>query len=191
MLGQLCVCPGQMSVTCDRVAVVSAFTGPRRIYVEGAITTVQFQRDGQPPVYCIAGGIPIARHAFSWLADELKMIDSPEHGIALASTVPDAGGVVFVTALHGLYTPEWEPLARAAIFGLGLSSTREHVCRAALDSIARMLSSVFTLLRSALEAVGIGTSDELRIGGDMASHDHFLQIVADVLNTTITVHGMQ
>ena len=85
-----------------------------------------------------------------WIVEGLKLADSPAAAQALAESVPDTNGVVFVPALTGLGAPEWDPLARGAIFGLTRGATDAHVARAAMEAIPLQVGDLMVAMMSRL-----------------------------------------
>ena len=112
-----------------------------------------------------------------WLRDGLGLIKSSSEVEALAASVPDAGGVCLVPAFTGLGSPHWDPYARGAILGLSRGTTRAHVARAALESIAFQSAE----LLAAMQADARSPVRELRVDGGAARNDLLLQFQADLL----------
>jgi len=115
--------------------------------------------------------------AVQWLRDGLGIIGAAGEVEALASTVPDSGGVVFVPALTGLGAPYWDAQARGAIFGITRGTTRAHLARATLEAIAFEVSDLVGLL---LPEVTV-----LRADGGAAANNLLLQVQADQLGVPI------
>ena len=89
--------------------------------------------------------------AIQWLRDGLGLLDNAGQSEALARSVPDSGGVVFVPALTGLGAPDWDPDARGAMFGLTRGTTRAHLIRAALEAIAFEVRDVVDVMTAESE----------------------------------------
>jgi glycerol kinase len=119
----------------------------------------------------------VAGAAVQWLRDGLGIIGKAADVEALAASVPDSGGVVFVPALAGLGAPHWRPGARGLLAGLTRGTTRAHVARAVLESIA--LQNVDVLSAMAEDAGRAVT--ELRVDGGASTNDLLMQLQADVL----------
>jgi glycerol kinase len=100
---------------------------------------------------------------------------------ALASSVPDSGGVFLVPAFVGLGAPYWDPYARGTIVGLTRGTTRAHIARAALDSIALQSAE---LLEAMHQDSGLDLS-EMRVDGGACRDDLLMQIQADVLGVPV------
>jgi len=116
-----------------------------------------------------------------WLRDNLKLIESSADVEALAASVPDTGGVVFVPAFVGLGAPHWDPHAGGLLIGLRRDTRPGHIARAALESIAFQVADV-------LEAVQGETAiplDALRVDGGAAVNPLLMQFQADILGVPV------
>jgi glycerol kinase len=116
-----------------------------------------------------------------WLRDNLKLIGASSDVEALAKTVNDSGGVVFVPAFVGMGAPHWDPHASGMIIGLGRGTSPGHIARAALEAIAFQVADV-------LDAVQSETSTPLgalRVDGGAAVNDLLMQFQADILGVPV------
>jgi glycerol kinase len=120
-----------------------------------------------------------------WLRDGLRAIAGSGEVQALAESVPDSGGVLFVPAFTGLGAPYWNAQARGAIVGLSRGSTVAHIARAALESIA--FQSAALLAAMSRDAVGAGGAPvaELRVDGGACVNDLLMQFQADLLGIPV------
>jgi glycerol kinase len=119
----------------------------------------------------------VAGAAVQWLRDGLGLIASAAETQALALSVPDTGGVVFVPAFVGLGTPHWEPEARGTITGLTRGTTKAHLVRAALEAMAFGTADLLTAIQS-----GSGVEvPVLRVDGGASANDFLMQHQADLL----------
>ena len=107
----------------------------------GLLSTVGWRRDGAT-TYALEGSVFIAGAALQWLRDELQVIQYAAESEAMALAVPDTGGVYFVPAFVGLGAPYWDAYARGSIFGITRGTNRNHLVRAALESMAYQTRSV-------------------------------------------------
>ncbi len=131
--------------------------------------------------YALEGSIFIAGAVVQWLRDNLKLIGSAADVEALAASVPDTNGVVFVPAFVGLGAPHWDAHAAGMLIGLRRDTSHGHIARAALEAIAWQVADV-------LEAVGSDTGAplrELRVDGGAAVNDLLMQFQADVLGVPV------
>jgi glycerol kinase len=142
----------------------------------GLVTTLAASLEARPE-YALEGSIFVAGAAIQWLRDGLQVIASSAESEALARSVPDTGGVVFVPAFVGLGAPHWDMYARGAILGITRGTTRAHLVRAALEAIAYQSREV---LAAAMADAGLSL-DELRVDGGAAANDFLMQFQADAL----------
>ena len=145
------------------------------------LTTVAWQIDAEPLEYALEGSVFIAGAAIQWLRDGLKIISAAAETEVMATSVEDNGGVYFVPAFVGLGAPHWDQYARGTIVGLTRGSTREHLARAALESIAYQTSDVLRCMR---DDSGIDLT-ELRVDGGAVRNDFLMQFQADILGIPV------
>ncbi len=131
--------------------------------------------------YALEGSIFIAGAVVQWLRDNLKLIGAAADVEALAASVPDTNGVVFVPAFVGLGAPHWDAHAAGMLIGLRRDTSHGHIARAALEAIAWQVADV-------LDAVASDTGaplTELRVNGGAAVNDLLMQFQADVLGVPV------
>jgi glycerol kinase len=145
------------------------------------LTTIAWKIGDRPVEYALEGSVFIAGAAIQWLRDGLKIINAAAETEAMATSIEDNGGVYFVPAFVGLGAPHWDQYARGTIVGLTRGSSREHIARAALESIAYQTSDVLCRMR---DDSGIKLS-ELRVDGGAAHNDFLLQFQADILDIPV------
>ena len=173
LFGQACYGVGESKCTYGTGSFVLVNTGPDVVRSEaGLLSTVAWQAPSGELTYALEGAIFVTGSAVQWLRDGLGIIVAAEESEALARTVPDSGGVVFVPALTGLGAPDWDPSARGAILGITRGTTRAHLARATLEAIAFEVRDVVELLPDVRT---------LRVDGGAAANDLLLQIQADTL----------
>ena len=137
MFGQACFTPGDMKCTYGTGSFVLSATGGSIVRsAAGLLSTVAWMDSAGTLAYALEGSVFVTGAAVQWLRDGLGLLDNAAQSEALARTVPDSGGVVFVPALTGLGAPDWDPAARGAVFGLTRGTTRAHLVRATLEAIA-------------------------------------------------------
>ena len=136
LFGQGCCGDGLAKNTYGTGAFLLVFTGDRLpVPAPGVLATAACGPRGEP-AYALEGSVFIAGAAVQWLRDGLGLIQTAGETEALARSVSDTGGVYFVPAFVGLGTPHWEADARGTITGLTRGTTRAHLARAALESMA-------------------------------------------------------
>lgn len=182
LFGQACFSPGMVKATYGTGAFILANAGhtvpPLR---EGLVTTVAWDAGRHDiPAYAYEGSAFVAGAAIQWLRDELQIISSaPEVG-PLAESVSDSGGVIFVPAFTGLGSPFWRSEARGVLMGLSTSTTKAHIARAVVESLAfqvRAMTDAF--------AEGGVALQELRADGGAAAMDLLLQLQATSSRLTV------
>jgi glycerol kinase len=187
LLAEGCFAPGEAKCTYGTGAFLLVTTGPTAVRSgHGLSASVAWRLPGST-AYCLDGQVYTAGAAVRWLT-ELGLLDGdPRHGAAsldaLGSSVPDAGGVMFLPALAGLGAPHWRPDARGAFLGLGLGTTRAHLARAVAEGIA---ASVALLARAAAADRG-GPLRVLRADGGLTRSRLLVQAQADLLQVPVQV----
>ncbi len=182
LFGQVCTKPGMSKNTYGTGCFMLLNTGRELVRsTSNLLTTVAWQIEDQPIEYALEGSVFIAGAAIQWLRDGLKIIDSAADTEPMARAVEDNGGVYFVPAFVGLGAPHWDQYARGTIIGLTRGTTREHIARAALESIAYQTRDVLACMR---EDASIELS-ELRVDGGAARNDFLMQFQADILGIPV------
>ncbi len=177
LFGQACFAPGMAKCTYGTGAFLLMNTGAAAVQSNhGLLTTIAWRLGGQVS-YALEGSAFIAGAAVQWLRDGLGFFDSSAEVEALAASVPDAAGVVFVPALAGLGAPHWRPDARGVLSGLTRGTTRAHVARAVLEGVALQITDIL----GAMSADAGQPLAELRVDGGAARNDLLMQFQADVL----------
>ncbi|MEA3541145.1 MAG: glycerol kinase [Pseudomonadota bacterium] len=179
-IGQGCLVPGQAKATLGTGAFILAPVGdalPRSDH--RLLGTILCQLDGRRR-YALEGSIFVAGSLVKWLRDALGLVASAQETEALARSVADNGGVSLLPALSGLGAPHWRPEARGVIAGLTQGTTRAHIVRAALESIAHQAHD----LAGAFAADGAPWTS-LRLDGGMSANDWIAQDMADMLDIAV------
>lgn len=180
LFGQACFSPGMAKCTYGTGAFVLMNTGAQAVPSQhGLLTTVGWRLEGKT-TYAVEGSAFIAGAAVQWLRDGLGFFKNAAEVEALAASVPDSGGVVFVPALAGLGAPHWRPEARGLLNGLTQGTTRAHIARAVLEGIVLQVGDILGAMAS---DAGTGLA-ELRVDGGAARNDLLMQLQADVLDVT-------
>ncbi|VVE60287.1 glycerol kinase [Pandoraea captiosa] len=181
LFGQMCLSPGMVKNTYGTGCFMVMNTGDKpQASSHNLLTTVAW-KIGNRVDYALEGSIFIGGAVVQWLRDGLGIIRHSRDVEALATSVPDADGVVLVPAFAGLGAPHWQPHARGTLFGATRGTTAAHVARAALDSIAFQTLDV---LRAMEADAGLHVS-ELRVDGGAAANDLLMQWQADLLGADV------
>lgn len=181
LYGQGCWQPGMVKNTYGTGCFIMMNTGDKPIDShQGLLTTLACDALGRPS-YALEGSVFIAGAAVQWLRDELRLIQSAAESEALARSVADTNGVYIVPAFVGLGAPYWDMNARGVIVGLTRGAKREHIVRAALESIAYQSCDVLDAMMQDADMV----IRELRVDGGASQNDFLMQFQADMLGMTV------
>ena len=145
LLAERCYALGSAKVTLGTGSSVLLNTGTSLLPSESNVTTIAWVYRGQP-TYAFEGIINSTGATIAWLRDQLKLIDTVQETEVLARAVPDNGGVYLVPAFVGLSAPYWRADVQGAIVGLTPFTTKNHVVRAALESIAYQIRDVLRMM---------------------------------------------
>jgi glycerol kinase len=188
LFGQGCHGPGMAKNTYGTGCFLLLHTGEKAVAsANGLLTTMAAQiapRGGARTAtrtYALEGSVFIGGAVVQWLRDEMKFFTTSAEVEQMAASVLDNGGVFLVPAFAGLGAPHWDPHARGAIFGLTRGSSRAHIARAALESIAFQSADLLDAMqRDAGEKLS-----ELRVDGGAAANDLLMQFQADILGVPV------
>jgi glycerol kinase len=181
LFGQACLTPGTAKNTYGTGCFMLLNTGPAPVASSHGLLTTIAWRIGGRTTYALEGSVFIAGAAIQWLRDGLGILRDAAESQALAESVPDTGGVYFVPAFVGLGAPHWDMYARGTVVGLTRGTTRAHLARAALESIAFQSRDV---LEAMVADAGIAV-EGLRVDGGASANDFLCQFQADLLNVAV------
>lgn len=176
LLAQRCLQPGEAKVTIGTGSFLLVKGGSSApIQPTPLLKAMAWVIRGEP-AYGFEGVIYIAGAALQWLRDSAQMVDSIEQASALAASVPDSGGVIFVPGFTGLGSPYWSTSTRAAFTNISLATTKAHMVRAVFESLCFPIRDQIEVLESTL---GIKVSS-LAVDGGASSDPWLMQLMADV-----------
>jgi glycerol kinase len=181
LFGQLCWSAGESKNTYGTGCFLLQNVGTEFVRSRHRLITTLAASAKKQREYALEGSIFIGGAVVQWLRDNLKLIGSSGDVEALAKSVPDAGGVVFVPAFVGLGAPHWDAHASGMLIGLRRDTKPGHIARAALEAIAYQVADV-------LEAVHSETGTPLaalRVDGGASVNDLLMQFQADVLGVPV------
>jgi glycerol kinase len=180
MFGQACHAPGMAKNTYGTGCFMLLHTGGEMVQsAHGLVSTpCAYLKDKE---FALEGSVFIAGAVVQWLRDGLGFFKSSSEIEALANSVLDSGDLYIVPAFTGLGAPYWDPEARGAIFGLTRGTTRAHIARAALESIAFQSADVL----DAMQKDSGKTLKELRVDGGATANDLLMQFQADLLGVPV------
>lgn len=181
LFGQTCFKPGMAKNTYGTGCFMLMNTGDK-VYESknGLLTTIAWGLDGKVD-YALEGSIFVAGSAVQWLRDGLRLIEAAPDSEYIAKKVSDADGVYVVPAFVGLGAPYWDMKARGAIFGLTRGTTKSHLVRATLDSMAYQTKDVL----SAMEADSDIKLQALKVDGGAVANNLLMQFQADILGVPV------
>jgi glycerol kinase len=186
LFGQGCFEPGMAKNTYGTGCFLLMNTGTQPLHSRHRLVTTVAWRGrsatGDDALrYALEGSVFVAGAAVQWLRDGLGLIERSADVEALAASVPDSGGVLFVPAFAGLGAPHWDAWARGTVVGLTRGSTRAHLARAALESIAFQSAEVLL----AMEQDSGQRLVQLRVDGGATANALLMQFQADLLGVPV------
>lgn len=181
LFGQACWSQGMAKNTYGTGCFMLMNTGDKCIQSKnGLLTTIAWGIDGKVS-YALEGSVFNAGAAVQWLRDGLGIIQSSKESEAIATSVSDTGGVYLVPAFTGMGAPYWDMYARGSISGLTRGTTKAHIVRATLESLAYQTRDILDIM--SVES-GIKLSD-LRVDGGASANNFLMQFQSDLLQTTV------
>ncbi|MBQ6015249.1 MAG: glycerol kinase GlpK [Bacteroidales bacterium] len=181
LFGQMCTSPGSVKNTYGTGCFLLMNTGTKPILSKNKLLTTVAWKIGDTVNYALEGSIFVGGSVVQWLRDGLGIIRSSSEIEALASSVPDNGGVYFVPALTGMGAPYWDQDARGTICGLTRGATAAHIARAALEGIAFQTMDIV----SAMEKDAGVKLAELKVDGGASRNNLLMQFQSDVLGASV------
>jgi glycerol kinase len=181
LFGQACFRPGYSKNTYGTGCFALMHTGTSQPLSKNRLLSTRAASLDQQAQFAIEGSIFIAGAAVQWLRDQMGVLASAAASDGMAKSVPDTGGVYVVPAFVGLGSPHWDSAARGMISGLTLGTTKAHLVRATLESIAYQVRE----LVEAMEADSGQELRELRVDGGASGNDFLMQFQADILGKRI------
>ena len=181
LFGQACYEPGMAKNTYGTGCFILMNTGGKIVSSKnGLLTTIAWGVNGKVE-YALEGSIFIAGAVVQWLRDELRMINSSEEIEKYALKVKDTNGVYLVPAFVGLGAPYWDMYARGTIVGLTRGAKKEHILRAAEESIAYQSRDVLEVIQ---KDSGINLK-KLKVDGGAVRDNFLMQFQSDILGVPV------
>ncbi|MEJ5258661.1 MAG: glycerol kinase GlpK [Anaerohalosphaeraceae bacterium] len=185
--GERCFTAGTAKATLGTGCSILLNTGSRRVpSSDGMMSTICWST-GERVDYALEGIIVSCGATIQWLRDNLGLLRESEESEAMARSVPNSGGVYLIPAFSGLGAPYWNMDVRAAITGLTLGSTKNHLVRAALESIPYQIQDVIAAME---QCSGLSLA-QLRVDGGISKNRFILQFLADLLGKDVINIGFQ
>ena len=181
LFGQMCTEPGSVKNTYGTGCFLLMNSGSKPIMSKNKLLTTVAWKIGDKVTYALEGSIFVAGSIVQWLRDGLGIIRSSSEIEALATSVPDNGGVYFVPALTGLGAPYWDQYATGSIYGITRGTKAGHIARAAIEGIAFQTMDIVNAMQ---KDAGV-TLTELKVDGGASRNDLLMQFQADMLGTAV------
>ena len=181
LFGQTCFNKGDLKNTYGTGCFLLMNTGEEIVESKsGLVSTIAISIDGHVQ-YALEGSVFVGGAVIQWLRDEMRFLGESGDSEYFANKVPDNGGVYLVPAFTGLGAPHWDMYARGAIVGITRGTTRNHIIRASLESIAYQVND---LIEAIVNDTGIPLR-ELRVDGGASANDFLMQFQADISELSI------
>lgn len=181
LFAQGCIEPGNVKVTHGTGTFLDMNIGPEAKISQNGLTTLIAWRMNGETTYGLEGYAAVTGSAVQWLRDGAEMITSSAESEAIATSVPDNGGVYFVPALAGLSAPYWDSYARGLIIGITRGTKRAHLVRATLEGIVYSMKDFIETMRND-SGVYIQT---INADGGASQNDFLMQFQADMLDVEV------
>lgn len=190
LFGQTCFEAGEAKNTYGTGCFLLAHTGENAVRSEhGLLTTIAAGEAGRPIEYALEGSVFVGGAVIRWLRDEMKLIHEASDSEYFARKVKDSAGVYLVPAFTGLGAPIWDMHARGTILGLTAGTGKNHIIRAALESIAYQTEDVIAAMNADIalmhddnEASAISL---LKVDGGASANDLLMQMQSDLSSITV------
>lgn len=181
LFGQLCLEKGAIKNTYGTGCFMLMNIGETpALSQQGLLTTIAYTIDGDT-TYALEGSVFVAGSAIQWLRDSLDFFEKASDSETLAKSVKDNYGVYIVPAFVGLGTPYWDSDAKGAIFGLTRGTTKEHITRATLESLAYQTKDIIEVMKDESHI----SPTFIKVDGGASENDFLMQFQSDILNIEI------
>lgn len=184
--GEGCFAPGTAKATLGTGCSIMMDIGPSvKISQHGMVTTICWSTEERVD-YALEGVIVTCGATIEWLKNSLGLFAESQETESMATAVPDNGGVYIIPAFSGLGAPHWQMSRKASISGLTFGSTKNHIVRAALESIPYQIKDVIV----AMEQDTSITLEELMVHGGISANKFVVQFLADLLGKSVVNRAM-
>ena len=181
LFGQGCFEIGEAKNTYGTGCFLLAHTGENAVLSNhGLLTTIAASEKGRAIEYALEGSVFVGGAVIRWLRDEMKLIHEASDSEYFARKVKDSAGVYVVPAFSGLGAPHWDMHARGSILGLTAGVGKNHVIRAALESVAYQTQDVIDAMNADMESLYIDKKITLlKVDGGASANDLLMQMQSD------------
>ncbi len=181
LFGQTCFQAGEAKNTYGTGAFLLINTGEKPIFSKnGLVTTIAWGLDGKVN-YALEGSVFVCGAVIQWLRDELDILENAAQSEAMATAVDDTCGVYVVPAFVGMGAPYWDPYARGAVLGITRGANKNHLVRAAVESMAYQTGD---LIRAMVEDLGEPLV-ALKVDGGASANNFLMQFQSDILDCKV------
>ncbi len=186
LFGQCCFAPGEAKNTYGTGCFLLTNTGHTAIESQnGLLTTIAAGEKDAPLEYALEGSVFVGGAIIRWLRDEMRLIHESRDSEYFARKVKDTAGVCLVPAFSGLGAPYWDMEARGTLVGLTAGTGKNHIIRAALESIAYQTEDVIAAMNGDMQAVGESPVRTLRVDGGASANDLLMQMQSDISGISV------
>ncbi len=180
LFGQCCFDSGEAKNTYGTGCFLLTHTGERAVESrQGLLTTIAAGECGRPIEYALEGSVFVGGAIIRWLRDEMKLIHDSRDSEYFARKVENSGGVYLVPAFAGLGAPHWDMHARGTVVGLTSGTGKNHIIRAALESIAYQTEDVISAMNADMAEIGGEGVKELKVDGGASANELLMQMQSD------------
>lgn len=185
-VGEGCFVPGTAKATMGTGCSILMNVGSSAITSEhGMVSTICWSMEGRVD-YAVEGVIVSCGAIIEWLKNQLEIFGDSSETEKMAQSVPDNGGVFVIPAFSGLGAPYWQMWRKASIHGLTFGSNKNHIVRAALESVAFQVKDIVTTMEEDTDV----SMSKLMVNGGMISNRFLLQLCADILGKRLGIRGI-
>lgn len=187
LFGQLCLNPGELKTTYGTGCFIMINIGNKPLLSkQGLLTTIAYQLPNEKPVYALEGSVFIGGSVIKFLRDQWRMLYRSDESLWYSEIVDPNDGqrIYFVPAFVGLGAPYWDSNARGAIFGLEQATKREHIVKAALESLAYQTHDVFLAMREEIKKNNIDIS-KMKVDGGASNNKYLMQFQSNISNVNL------
>jgi glycerol kinase len=182
LFGQACYEKGTTKITYGTGCFMMMNTGPEAMSSpSGLLTTIGWQI-GKEVTYALEGSVFIAGALMQWMRDDLDFFSDVEETEKLATSIPSTEGLYIVPAFVGLGAPYWDPYARGVMVGITRGTTKAHIVRAGLQSLAYQAND---LIGAMVKDSGIKIKT-VKVDGGASANNYLCQFQADILGVTLS-----
>ena len=184
LFGQTCFEEGETKSTYGTGNFLLMNTGDKPVFMDNGLLTTIAWGIGDELKYAIEGSVFVCGAAVQWLRDQLMIVENAASTELASRTITDNDGVYFVPAFVGMGAPYWDAEARGTIVGLTRGTSREHISRATLESMAYQCKDLYSVMRESANKTASCCEDVtgLKVDGGACANDFLMQFQADILN---------